>query len=322
MKVNEKILFESLVKDYGFHIEEYFCSALNHNRWIALKKVEGGIFAVICSDGAEETFSAQAADEYLRQKNVKFKLVNVIGVKNSYQIPEFKVSYLRVIFDIEKNAVASYEEGAEVLAKVISSLTNKEERRKTGRNKSKITNILISVNVLVFLLSAFMSRSIFNINSTVLMFLGAKVNYLIDQGQIYRLITAMFLHGGLIHIGFNMYALYSLGNFIEEIYGKRNYIIIYFAGGLISTFASYVVSPYMSVGASGAIFALLGSALVFGFKEKNRIGRDFLTNIISIIVLNIVIGLSTPNIDNIGHMGGLIGGILISFMLYKLKPQA
>lgn len=181
----------------------------------------------------------------------------------------------------------------------------------------KVTSILIAINLIVFIISAIKSGTVWNISDDVLIELGSKVNYLIDGGHYERLLTSMFLHSGLIHIAFNMYALYSLGNLVNQIYGTKKYLIIYFVSGIMASFASYKLSYAMSVGASGAIFGLLGACLVFAYMEKQRIGKEFLMEIVSVIILNIVIGLSIPNIDNFAHFGGLFAGIIITFFMYN-----
>jgi rhomboid protease GluP len=198
-------------------------------------------------------------------------------------------------------------------------MTERSTKKITIEGKSKITVVLIAINVVMFLITALVSGDFGDIDGSVLVYFGAKQNELIQAGQYYRLITAMFLHGGIMHIAFNMYALYSLGNLIENIYGKWKYLFIYFVAGILSTTTSYLFSPNNSVGASGAIFGLFGAAVVFGLKEKNRIGKNFLTEIATIIVMNIVIGLSSRNIDNFAHFGGLLGGIVLSFLLYDNK---
>jgi rhomboid protease GluP len=185
--------------------------------------------------------------------------------------------------------------------------------------KPIITYVLITINVLVYILTAYLSRNIVDSNINVLILLGAKVNSLIANGQYYRLVTAMFLHGGIVHVSLNMYALYSIGPLVENVYGKGKYIVIYFLSGILSSLASFMFSNSISIGASGAIFGLLGAALIFAIKMKNRIGRGFINNIITVIGINLVIGFSIPNIDNFAHLGGLLGGIVISYVVFRNK---
>lgn len=191
------------------------------------------------------------------------------------------------------------------------------EKGGEGTEKAIITYILIAVNLMIYALTAYLSGNIVDSDTNVLVFLGAKVNELINAGEYYRLVSCMFLHGGAMHVGLNMYSLYALGPFVENVYGKVRYTIIYFLAGLVSSLFSYMFSPNISVGASGAIFGLLGAALVFAVKMKDRIRKGFIMNILSVIVINLVIGFSIPNVDNFGHLGGLLGGMISSFVLFK-----
>lgn len=194
----------------------------------------------------------------------------------------------------------------------------KEERISRNINKiniGTITTVLIIINVIMYVFTAFLSGSVFDANVYVLIKLGAKENSLISQGEYYRFITAMFLHGGLVHLGFNMYALRALGPTVEKAFGKVKYVFIYFLGGIISVITSFLFSQEISIGASGAIFALLGAILVLAIKKRDRIGNGMVKNILSVIAMNIFIGFSLSNIDNYAHLGGLFGGILVASAL-------
>lgn len=182
-----------------------------------------------------------------------------------------------------------------------------------------LTNIIIGINIVMFLISAYLSQSIFDINTGVLIFMGAKFNPLIRAGQYYRLLTCAFLHGGIVHIGLNMYALYMIGPLVEKVYGEWQFLIIYLISAIFSSTCSYLLSSSVSIGASGAIFGLLGATLVLAIKMKNILGSDFKKNIVAVILINFIIGVSMPNIDNFGHFGGLLGGILISLIIFKKR---
>lgn len=139
---------------------------------------------------------------------------------------------------------------------------------------------------------------------------GRKDNFLIAQGQYWRLITPIFLHGSLLHIGFNMYALFLFGPGLERHYGRARYLALYLLSGFAGNVASLMFSPAPSLGSSTAIFGLLGAQGVFMFHNRELLGgaaRRGLNNIIAIAVINLLIGLS-PQIDNWGHLGGLLGG--------------
>lgn len=204
------------------------------------------------------------------------------------------------------------EEAAQELVNLINYYNGNS--RESSKEKPWITYGLIAVNVLMYVITAFLSGNPFDSNANVLVFLGAKYNELIAAGQYYRLITCMFLHGGILHLVLNMYSLYSIGPFVERIYGRLKYLIIYFVSGILASFASFVFSEGLSVGASGAIFGLLGTTLVFAIAMRKGIGKGFLRNIASVIIINLFIGFSLPNIDNFAHFGGLVGGVVTALI--------
>ena len=148
---------------------------------------------------------------------------------------------------------------------------------------------------------------------------------IIRGGEFYRLFTAMFLHGSVVHIFFNSYALFIIGSTVEQLFGTRRFAIIYLLGGLAGSLASLVFTPAPSLGASGAIFALLGAEGVFFYLNRDlfgAFGRSRFANIVFIAVLNLILGFSIPMIDNWGHIGGLFGGLVLAvFIGPRLRVQ-
>jgi len=134
----------------------------------------------------------------------------------------------------------------------------------------------------------------------------------VTNGQWWLLITAGFLHGSIIHLLFNVYILWVLGSQLENIVGKANFIIIYFGSLLGGSLASYLFSPFgsYSIGASGAIFGLMGAMLVVGRKHNLDISQ-----ITTLVVINVVIGFVLSGIDWRAHLGGLAAGALIAWVL-------
>ena len=174
------------------------------------------------------------------------------------------------------------------------------------------TYLLIALNVLVFI-AQLGSQSLFGADIPAA--LGVKDNQLIAQGELWRLFTPMFLHGSILHIGFNMYALYIFGPGLERHFGHGRFLALYFLSGFAGNVFSFAFSPARSLGSSTAIFGLLGAQGVFLYQNREVFGgfaRRALNNIIMIAVINLAIGLS-PGIDNWGHMGGLIGGTLFTW---------
>jgi len=145
---------------------------------------------------------------------------------------------------------------------------------------------------------------------------GMKSNELIIAGEYWRLVTAMFLHGSIIHLGFNLYALYILGRRVERFFGSFRFLGLFLIAGIAGNLFSFVFTEAPSLGSSTAIFGLLGAEGIFIYQHRKLIGEQFkvaLRQIIQVALGNLVIGFMIPGIDNWGHIGGLIGGALYTW---------
>jgi rhomboid protease GluP len=189
---------------------------------------------------------------------------------------------------------------------------SQQEYIRIDKRPPYITYILLTINIVLWLLMTVAGGST---NIYVLQSFGAKVNVLIASGQYWRLITPMFLHIGIAHLFFNSYALYIYGTLTERLFGKSKFIIIYLISGLFGTVFSYLFSPPISAGASGAIFGLFGALLYFRKARRGIFNKLFGVNLIIIIGFNLVYGFTSSGIDNWGHIGGLVGGFLVSSWL-------
>lgn len=149
------------------------------------------------------------------------------------------------------------------------------------------------------------------------LFLNLAINpqYIIKYNEWYRLLTGIFLHGSLIHLFFNSYALYIIGSQMEQFLGKTKFTIVYLTSGIVGSLFSIIITSSWSVGASGAIFGLLGSLLYFGYHYRLFLGNVLKTQVIPIILLNLAIGFIVPNIDMAAHLGGLFAGVLATMAL-------
>jgi rhomboid protease GluP len=162
-------------------------------------------------------------------------------------------------------------------------------------------------------------------NESMLLGFGVKSNFLIDQGEIWRLVTPIFLHLGPLHIFFNSYAIWIIGPQVEKLYGGARFTIIYILAGIGGVAGSYWYHPDVpSAGASGAIFGLFGALLVFGFKYRSTIPPMFQRaagkGVVPVIVINLVIGYMIPQIDLAAHVAGLISGAVLAFVIPFKKP--
>lgn len=143
-----------------------------------------------------------------------------------------------------------------------------------------------------------------------------KSNALIREGQLWRLLTPALLHGGFTHIVFNMYALLSFGQGLERHFGHGRFLLLYLLGAFAGNVMSFLMTNANSLGASTAIFALVGAEGVFLLKNRKLFAGQFrsaIGNIIFIVFINLFIIGALPNIDNWGHIGGLVGGLMFSW---------
>jgi membrane associated rhomboid family serine protease len=161
---------------------------------------------------------------------------------------------------------------------------------------------------------------------------GAKTNSLLREGDWYRLVTPIFIHGGLLHLLFNSYALYATGPLVEKLYGSARFLLIYLLagiGGVMGSFIWQTVTQHPdvpSVGASGALFGLFGLQLVFAFRNRQEVPLNFRralrASVLPVIVINLLIGFALPFIDNGAHIGGLLTGALLAFFIPYLTLDA
>jgi rhomboid protease GluP len=202
---------------------------------------------------------------------------------------------------------------------------------------SSHTNKLILANVLMFifivvtynLVSVNFGKRLYYATSPLeiiigrnisgLQFLLSQVNFLVINGFVWQLLTSMFIHIGIVHLTFNMIALYIFGNLVENGYGKRNFLLIYFISGFSGNIATLFLLKYLqplgdfipSAGASGAIFGLIGAYAMLG-----RLSGSFAAGLSYAVVIFLFSSLF-PNVNIFAHLFGLLGGLVVAFFLTR-----
>ncbi len=224
-------------------------------------------------------------------------------------------NFIDQVFPDIKNKLKFSEKGLQLFIKITNDINskNKTEAEKAEevfrKKKPIITAILVLINMFIFFGS---------------ILFGAYDNFIqeyavygpfIRSGEYYRLLSGAFLHADIFHLMFNCYALYVIGSQMESFLGKGKYLIVYLFSAIIGSLASITFNQGASVGASGAIFGLLGSMLYFGYHYRVYLGNVLKSQIIPLILLNLGLGFIGTGIDNFAHIGGLIGGTLITVAL-------
>lgn len=221
-----------------------------------------------------------------------------------------KDNSIKSIFpDLTKN-LEYKEDGMELFAKITNDINNhnKEDAKKMEKvfstKEPTITYMLIIMNVLLYFIPL-----IFGFHDELISkfcIYGPSIR----NGEYYRLLTGAFIHANIFHLACNCYSLYVLGSQIESYLGKTKYIVIYLLSALSgSLFSMIFAKNTASIGASGAIFGLMGALLYFGYYYRIYLGNVLRSQLIPLIIFNLLLGFTLSGIDNFAHIGGLLGGI-------------
>jgi rhomboid protease GluP len=194
-----------------------------------------------------------------------------------------------------------------------------------GESTISLTQIIFGANLAVFLATAYASSTVMDFPGDVLVW-GATVGPYTLSGQWWRLLSYMFLHGGLMHIAFNMWCLWDLGALCESLYGRWTFAAIYFITGIGAGIASVGWNPHVfSVGASGAIFGLAGALIASFYLGEFSMPRAALSGTLRSLLFfagfNLFFGQVVGGIDNACHIGGLITGLILGALIAKISPQ-
>lgn len=194
------------------------------------------------------------------------------------------------------------------------------QRVQRGGKLGPVVQSLLIMNVIWFLYMTTAGVSLYNPDPMMLVRFGALYGPLVYAGESWRLLSCMFVHIGILHIGFNMFVLYMIGRDLEVLYGHLAFLWIYLFSGLCGAFASLFFHPYsLTAGASGAIFGVAGAAISFYLRLRQPVLKNvFLrwrNSLLAFIAYNIVFGLLIPGIDIFAHFGGLIAGFAMGFVV-------
>ena len=237
-----------------------------------------------------ETIKVDEISDFKKNKVVKEFFPKVSDAELTDQVDP--IEFFKLTEDMNQKTIKNEKK----LAKIFS------------QKRPVITYALIVLNIMVYLFMA-----LYDVDGTYFYALANNYEF-VQNGQIYRLLTSMFLHSDIIHIACNMYALYILGPQVERYYGKTKFLLIYLLSGLLGSIFScaFMSADTISIGASGAIFGLLGSIAYFTYYYRATLQGLLRSQVVPVILLNLAIGFMVPGIDISGHIGGLIGGILVS----------
>jgi membrane associated rhomboid family serine protease len=185
---------------------------------------------------------------------------------------------------------------------------------------------LLAINTVMLLAAAGLSGSGFGLldpSTRALCRLGAlNAAAIAESGQWWRLLTVMVLHGGLLHWAFNSWALWAFGPTLEQLLGRLRFVALYVGSGLVGAGASFAFNQTtLGVGASGAIFGLLGALIAYYFRRRSAGGSVPLQQLLLVLLLNLFIASRNPSIDNLAHIGGFLGGVVAMGLYDAAGPR-
>lgn len=189
--------------------------------------------------------------------------------------------------------------------------------------RAPVTVVLLLANVLIFAAMLALGAGLWHTPNGVQLAWGANFGPATQDGQWWRLFTALFIHFGVIHLAANLWALWDVGRLVEQLYGHWRFTLLYLGSGVLGNLVSLVVQGNQAVsgGASGAVFSLYGALLIFLWRERRQVDpREFrwlFGGALAFSGLMLVLGLMVPGIDNSAHAGGLVAGMLLGALLTR-----
>lgn len=255
-------------------------------------------------------------DKFENDNNVSVNVKNIDDLNNS--------SIVMKSFPDITDETDFKESGIELFAKLTENINKKNEKNNSiaadvfKRKVPYVTLGIILINFVMFLLMYLFGNGSEDV--VTLVNFGALYKSLVLSGDYFRLITCAFLHIGVAHLLINSYSLYVIGSQLESFLGRTKFLFVYLVSALCGSLMSITFNSYVSAGASGAIFGLLGSLLYFGFNYRVFLGNVLKSQIIPLIILNLSLGFIFSGVDNAAHIGGLIAGCLAT-MAVGLKHK-
>lgn len=246
-----------------------------------------------------------------KMPNNDFKNMDIIYIDSLKSVPKNKV--LTSAFKKIKTNLSTEQIDLEQIIQKTEDVNIKTQKKNKvyedifKPKKPLITNIIILTCTLYFILMVFNTNG--DLSALNLLKYGANYQSYIQAGEWYRLFSCIFLHASIIHLLLNMYALKIIGSQLESYLGKLRYVVVFIISGLIGSLFSAIFTKSVSVGASGAIFGVLGSLLYFAYHYRLILGSSLKYEILPVVLFNLIIGLFIPGVDIYAHVGGLIGGI-------------
>jgi len=297
--MNEEYKVVRIVSNYIHNNEQFKCDVLKTKQIVKKIKRKTMSFKI-------NTLSLflNLGDNVNLKEYTELNNIEIADIKDEKDLGKY--NFITTYFpDIEKQ-MDFKENGFELFMKLTGEINKKNEGdAKMAEDVFKQKDPIVTKILIVVLVAMHILSGLYGLIDEL-----AVNRFFVLSGEYYRLITGTFIHSGLLHLLFNCYALYIIGSQVENYLGKFKYLIVYFFSALSGSLLSILFSNSFSVGASGAIFGLMGALVYFGYHYRVYLETVIKSQILPLIALNIFIGFAVEGIDNAAHIGGLIGGLL------------
>jgi len=291
-----------------------------------LKNRAAYFFEVFIFDAKPDSEKQEAITSHQFQNVMSKKYIKCISVDLSngtvnkhFKAPLFDYGISKTVKEIIDKGVPAETELTDINELVIQKA--KDYKIEFKVKVPALTYALIAINITVAALIYVYSLNTGASYSELLLTFGAKLNFNILAGEYWRFVTPIFLHANAVHLLINCYSLFIIGVSAEKLFGRFRFFTVYFIAGILGNILSFMFSPNPGVGASGAIFGLLGTLLYFGLERPSLFRVYFGRSVFITIFINLAYGFSREGIDNFAHIGGLIGGFLASGTVAKTEKR-
>ena len=268
------------------------------------------------ADVVSKCTSWQLTDWGRNKKNVN-RVLEAIEVARTEHTPQ------QLQYQYNEWRAGVEQEEAELRERLEQDKLTANDKLALGVGGYYVTYTLIGINVLVFIVMVFGGVNIFNPTAGDILTWGGNMRAYTASGEWWRLISCVFVHIGIIHLFFNMYALYSIGIYLEPIIGRWNYLAAYLATGVLASVTSlWWSADRVSAGASGAIFGMYGfflALLTTNYLNKEA-RKAVLSSILVFVAFNLIYGMRA-GVDNAAHVGGLVSGFVLGYIFYMLQKK-
>lgn len=323
--IRSKII-NDLEKEFKFSKSVIYSDTYKRNIEVYMKETSNFVLCINFTNLNSYINLNREIHSFFSLKGIKYNLVNIFfvptikDIENTYFQTEF---YEEAIFIEESTGnIKSFNIHNVGFLNVIKNVVEGTSNKKRSKVKNNhLTIFLVSLSIIIYFILGTISGDIVSIRDEVLLWAGAKMDFLIETGEYNRIFMSPFLHKNFVQLIVGIITLFFTGSIVEKNIGKMNYIILIILGIFFGNFASYLVnfSNVFGVGLYVINYAIIGALFILAFKHRDKVNRLFFIFMFSFIGINLLNSMFSTNIDNFGSLASFISGIIFMKTLDLFK---